>query len=156
MAPQEPQLTAKELRELFVTAKQNQKNLADLNIRIKDIHRVVIGNGEYRDSLVGRLQLVEERQKVGAAKQDEICGDLEKMQETLDSHTALLEKDHLRIKDLTDANVAAQSKLDKLEATVAAWRNKAIGIGIGVGLGTGTGLYFLSELIAKFTEGVTP
>jgi chromosome segregation ATPase len=150
------ELTPQELRELLVTVKQNQATMASLSEQIKDIHQVVIGNGRHRESLLGRLQLVEERQKVGATKQNEICDDIEGVQTTLDAHTALLEKDHSRIKDLAEAQAADRKNQTELKQTIEAWRNKAVGIGIGVGIGTGAGLFGLSQLIAKISEGVVP
>ena len=149
-------LTPQEHRELLVTVRQNQVAMNNLSDQVKDIHQVVIGNGRHRESLVGRLQLVEERQKVGAEKQDEICEDIEVVQTTLDAHTSLLEKDHIRIKDLADAQATDRENQNKLQKTIEAWRNKAIGIGIGVGIGTGAGLYGLSQLIEKLTESAVP
>ena len=149
-------LTPQEYRELLVTVRQNQATMSGLSNQIKDIHQVVIGNGKHRESLVGRLALVEERQKVGAEKQDEICDDIEVVQITLDAHTSLLEKDHVRIKELTDAQAEDRENQNQLKTTIEAWRNKAIGIGIGVGIGTGAGLYGLSQLIEKLTESAVP
>lgn len=150
------ELTPQEYRELLVTVRQNQATMSGLSEQIKDIHQVVIGNGKYRESLVGRLALVEERQRVEAKKQNKICDVVEAVQKTLDAHTTLLEKDHVRIKEVTDAQVEDRESQGKLQKTIEAWRNKAIGIGIGVGIGTGAGLYGLSQLIGKLTESAVP
>jgi ElaB/YqjD/DUF883 family membrane-anchored ribosome-binding protein len=156
MAAQEPALTPKETRELLITVRQNQATMSTLSEQIKDIHRVVIGNGKFKESIVGRLQIVEERQMVGADKQDEIYEAQDKMQKCLDRNHALLERDHARISRLEASQAKGDKERAELKDVVEAARNKAIGIGIGVGLGTGAGLFGISQLIAKLTEGITP
>lgn len=159
MAPEEQALTPKEARELLITVRHNQATMSTLSEQIKDIHRVVIGNGKFKESIVGRLQIVEERQKVGAKQQDEISDDITEIRKCLNKHTALLERDHTRISD-NAADIAEMKEdreedrklIDILKETIAAARNKAVGIGIGVGLGTGTGLFGISKIIEAITS----
>ena len=139
-----------------MAVRQNQATMSTLSEQVKDIHRIVAGNGDYKSSLVGRLQLIEERQMVGALKQNELCDDQNKMQRCLDKHTAMLEKDHTRIVALAEGQKKGDAERVAVKKVVEAARNKAIGIGIGVGLGTGAGLFGLSQLIAKLSETIVP
>lgn len=161
MDKQDMPLTPKEIRELFITVRHNQTTMSTLSEQIKDIHRIVAGNGDYKSSLVGRMQIMEERQKVGALKQDEICDELAEMKKCLEQHNKLLEKDHSRLdrlesdqKEMEESQEELEKKQGGLEKTIAAIRNKAIGVGIGAGVGTGGGLFLISELIAKITGGI--
>lgn len=161
MDGQDMPLTPKEIRELFITVRQNQTTMSTLSEQVKDIHRIIAGNGDYKSSLVGRLQIAEERQMVGAKKQDEMCEDLTEIKKQLNKHTTLFERDHNRIKDNTD-NIAAlrseqsddRKKFAVLKDTIEAARNKAVGIGIGTGIGTGAGLVGLSKLIEAITSSI--
>ena len=157
MAPEQA-LTPQELRELLITVRQNQATMSTLSEQIKDIHRIVAGNGDYKSSLVGRLQIVEERQMVGAKQQNEMSHDIAEIIKCLSKHTALPERDHNRISDNADDIAEMKEEreedrklIDILKETIAAARNKAVGIGIGVGLGTGTGLFGISKIIEAIT-----
>lgn len=158
---EEPKLTPKELRELLIDVRQTKEAVSVLGEQIKEMHLIVAGNGRYSDSLVGRMQLMEERQKVGAAAQNEVAEELAELRECVEKHNKLLEKDHDRIGRIeTDQTkiAADHEKLEEkqggLEKTIDAFRNKAIGIGIGAGVGTGGGLFLVSELIAKISGSI--
>lgn len=158
---EEPTLTPKEFRELLLDVRQTKEAVSVLADRIKDIHQIVAGNGHYQESLVGRMQLMEERQVVRAEKQGVLAGEISEMKKCLEKHNKLLERDHDRLDRLEAAQEEMEESQEKLEEeqsnltkTIDAFRNKAIGVGIGAGVGTGGGLFLISELIAKLTGGI--
>lgn len=154
-------LTPKELREMFMDIRETKTAVETLSVQMKDMHRIVAGNGNYKESLAGRLQLVEERQMVGADKQDEICNHLESIERTLTTHSQYLSKNHARIENLEvelekekGKRRALETEHGKLKTVVDAARNKAIGIGVGAGMGTGGGLFILQQIIQSLAASV--
>jgi len=151
---QEIPLTQKELREMLIDIRQTKDAVSELSRQMKEMHQIVAGNGRYNDSLVGRLQMVEERQKVGAKKQDEVCDKLDALEVAVAKHNSYLEKNHVRISELEESQKKILEAQTGLKDTIDSWRNKAIGIGIGVGIGTGGGLFALAEIINKVTGSI--
>lgn len=142
---EKPTLTPQEIRELLINVRQTQADIASLKETVKDTHRIVAGNGRYDESLVGRMQILEERHKVGITKhdnkQDEICTRLSHIEALLVEHSGYLEKNHGRIAELEESDDEKEKRVGMLEKIVEATRNKAIGIGIGVGVGTSIGIF---------------
>ena len=158
-------LTPQEQREMYVDVKQTKRDVDSLTQKINDMHRIVAGNGRFKESLAGRLQILEERQEVGAEKQDknhkETCDRLASIEACQQKHTNYLERNHSRISDLESKLEEEQEERAKLEeevkankATLAEWRNKAIGIGIGSGAGTAGVLAGIFKLIESLSGNV--
>lgn len=158
-------LTREEAQELIINMRQTQSDVSALKESMKDMHKIIAGNGQFKDSLAGRLQIVEERQMVGARKQEtdhtEICQRLSNIENSVDIQSRYLERNHTRISDVEvdledekDERKNLEKRQGATEKTIAKLVNRAIGIGIGSGVGTGGALFGISRVIELLTSSV--
>jgi hypothetical protein len=167
MPPEEKDqpLTREEAQELLINMRQTQSDVSSLKDDMKEMRRIVAGNGRFKDSLAGRLQIVEERQMVGATKQasdhKEICQRLINIENSVDIQSRYLERNHSRISDVEvhlqdekDERLELAKRQSATETTIAKLVNRAIGIGIGSGVGTGGALVGISKIIELITSSI--
>lgn len=125
--------------------------------KIDKIYESLIGNGSPK-SIVARLLIAEKCQKDAAKDQHEMAVTMEKLSSCVTKLDKRSANDYRTIQDLKggqdDLNEGQDNlsiKLDENTKTIAAWRNRAVGIGIGVGLGTSVIIYLLQQIFSNVT-----
>lgn len=118
--------------------------------KIDRIYDTVVGNGR-TDSIVARLLLAEQRQKEASGERADIALNIDKLNVCVIKLEKQADGDHRDILELKKGQEEFSEDLKENTGTIAAWRNRAVGIGIGAGLGTSIIIYLLQKLIENAT-----
>lgn len=121
--------------------------------KLDRIYETLIGNGS-PDSIVARLLMAEQRQKDAKSERHDLAMNMDKINTCVVKLEKRSTNDYRTIKDLEKGQDKLSEDVEGLSddlkdntGTIAAWRNRAVGIGIGAGLGTSVIIYLLQKLI---------
>ena len=142
-------------RQVFDQVQDNREQILRMTTmleqqgtKIDRIYDTVVGNGR-TDSIVARLLLAEQRQKEASSERHEMARNMEKLNVCVINLEKQSNDDHRTILELKEGQEEFSEDLKENTGTIAAWRNRAVGIGIGAGLGTSIIIYLLQQFISR-------